>query len=59
MTEELPASQGAVMEGSDSEEEETVEGTAVEAAKSGKYPCIRCKNNVTKAVGAYQMPAHL
>ena len=49
MTEELPASQGAVMEGSDSEEEETVEGTAAEAAKSGKYPCIRCKNNFTKA----------
>ena len=59
MTDELPTSQGAVMEGSDSEEEETVEGTAAEAAKSGKYPCIRCKNNVPKAVGAYQMPAHL
>ena len=34
MTDELPTLQGAVMEGSDSEEEETVEGTAAEAANT-------------------------
>ena len=50
MAEELTASQAMVMgrEGEESDGDETTE-EPVAAAKSGKYPCIRCQKKVTKA----------
>ena len=48
MTEELPVSQSATTMDEDESDSEDIRDEVTTAAK-GKYPRIRCKNNVTKA----------